>query len=126
MISELVENNIKVIVTAMKTINMTMSLDSGYTFKGIQELVGRLNLGQKRGTINLYSCGLEVGFMEQPFLSFGNWFMNLSFADAILNPEDGNKIWHFHHVLLSPKSITNILFGTAPKFKKTLFIPRHQ
>ncbi len=52
-ISELVENNIEVTVPVTKTINMTMSLDSMYAFKGIQELVGRLNLGQKRGIINL-------------------------------------------------------------------------
>ena len=53
--------------------------------------------------------------MEQPLSSFGNWFKDLRFADAILKPEDGNKIWHFCHVLLSPKSVTNMLFGRAPK-----------
>jgi hypothetical protein len=100
-ISELVENNIDVIVPVMKTINTTISLDSVYAFKGIQKLVGRLNLGQKQGIINLYLCGLEVGFMEQPFLSFGNWFKDLRFANAILHPEDGNKIWHFamYHII---------------------------
>ena len=72
-----------------------MSLDSVYAFKGVQELVGRLNLGQKQGIMNLYLHGLEVIFMEQPFLSFGNWLKDLRFANAILHPEDGNKIWHF-------------------------------
>jgi hypothetical protein len=53
--------------------------------------------------------------MEQPFLPFGNWFKDLRSADAILNPNDGNKLWHFCHVLLSPKSVTNVSFGTKPK-----------
>jgi hypothetical protein len=26
---------------------------------------------------------------------FWNWFKDLRFADVILHPEDGNKIWHF-------------------------------
>ena len=46
-ISEVVENDIEVIVPVQKTIKTTMSLDSVYAFKGIQELVGRLNLGRK-------------------------------------------------------------------------------
>ena len=49
--------------------------------------------------------------MEQPLSSFGNWLKDLCFADAILIPNNGNKLWHFRHVLLSPKSVTNIWFG---------------
>ena len=115
MIFDLVENNIEVTVPVIITINTTMSLDSVYAFRGTKELVGRLNLSQKRGIINLYLRVLEVGFMEQPLSSFGYWFKDLCFADAILKPEDSNKIWHFCHVLLSPKSVTNISLRTAPK-----------
>jgi len=53
MIFDLVENNVEVTVPVIKTINTTMSLDSVYAFRGTQELVGQLNLSQKRGIINL-------------------------------------------------------------------------
>jgi hypothetical protein len=114
-IYQLTENDIDVVIPVRKTINTTMGLTAVYAFKGSAELGGKLNTGQKRGIIKSYLHGMESGHVEQQLKPFCNWFDKLRFANAILNPEDGKKWWHFRHVLLCPACKTNNSFGTAPK-----------
>ena len=113
---DLVDGNVEVVVPVIKTIQMAMNLASVYKFQGTSEFGGRLNNKQKRGVVNSYRRGLEVGFMEQPLPYFRNWFSSLRFADAILNPIDGKKhVWHFRNILLMASSQENLSFGTSPK-----------
>ncbi len=116
-LNDLVDGSVEVVVPVIKTIQTAMSLASVYTFKGTSEIGGgRLNTKQKRGVVNSYRQGLDVGFMEQPLPYFRNWFSSLRFSDAIINPNDGKKhVWHFLNILLKASSQENLSFGTSPK-----------
>jgi hypothetical protein len=65
-LNDLADGSVEVVVPVIKTIQTAMSLASVYTFKGTSEIVcGRL-ITKKRGAVNSYCQGLDVGFMEQP------------------------------------------------------------
>ena len=69
--NDLVDGSVEVVVPVIKTIQTAMSLASVYPFKGASEIGGgRLNTKQKRGVVNSYCRGLDVGFMEQPLPYF--------------------------------------------------------
>ena len=120
-LNELVETDIEVVVPLKKTIHTTTSLAAMYEFKGTAELGGKLTTAQKRGIIRLYLGGLESGHMEQKLKPFCNWFEELRFVDAILKPEEGDKVWQFTHALLCPGCLTKTSFGSAPeKYYKCL------
>ena len=116
-LNDLVDGSVEVVVPVIKTVQTAMSLASVYAFKGTYEIgCGRLITKQKRGVVNSYCQGLDVGFMEQPLFHFHNWFSRFQFSDAILNPNGGKKhVWHFRNVLLKASSQENLLFGTSPK-----------
>ena len=69
-IIDLVDGDVDVVVTVSKADNATMTLDALYAFDGTKELIGKLNLKQKRGLINAYLRGLEVGLVEQNLSPF--------------------------------------------------------
>jgi hypothetical protein len=96
-LTSLVHGSVEVVVPVIKTIQTAMSLASVYTFKRTLEIGGgRLNTKLKRGVVNSYCRGLDVGFMEQPLPYFCIWLSSLRFLDAIINPNDGKKhVWHF-------------------------------
>ena len=114
-ISQLIENDIEVVVPVRKKVITATGLTAVYAFKGSAELGGKLTTGQKRGIIKSYLNGMGIGHVEQQLKPFCNWFDKLRFANAVLNPEDGKKVWHFRHVLLCPECKTNTSFATARK-----------
>ena len=115
-ISDQVQADVEIVAPSSKAINDTMSLAHLYAFEGTKELGNKINKVQKRSLIRSYLRAHETGFVEQPLASFYNWFQHLRFANGILHPDDvQNKMWHFRHVLLSPKIDRTVSFETAPK-----------
>jgi hypothetical protein len=115
---ELVDDDVEVVIPVQKQIDMSMSLASVYAFTGTAEFKGKLNSNQKRSVLNVYLRGIDVGLAEQPLSHFHNWFSELRFRDAILQPSDGkNHLWYYRNVLVNPKTMVlkpNVSFGNAP------------